>query len=451
MRSTSKELLTLANTPSPASKRPSRGGRLAGTTILRFAHAFESGGGTERYLDDLDSELLARNAMTIVRLHLTRGKSTSLVEEEMGQGRLVRIPLPIIPGEMDHANTDETQFRFRLKRAFRNLVIYNPLVWSAIGAKWTATLRLAHQSGQAIGAGQAAGEVFRAHTINLAMLHFFGGADAEEVIHAAQKFGVPFALLNHYANDRFLHLAIRKHATSANGLAGVNGLALPKYVRKRFVNLSDGIDTEFFQQSKARPLKNPPAQPVILLPARVVREKGQLDLVHAAATLRQAGIECCLAFAGRSDSTDFVSELRQTIARAGLIERVHFLGTLTVEELRDWYAASAIVALPTYHHEGLPRIVLEAQAMKVPVVAYATGGVADGVIEGKTGCLLRTGDKPGLANRLRELLCSPGLRATMGNNGRMAAETHFSLAALAERHEQFYARMISDFAAIGHR
>lgn len=230
-------------------------------------------------------------------------------------------------------------------------------------------------------------------------------------------------------------------------MAGVNGLGLPRYVRNGFTNLSDGIDTGFFCRANARPLENPPAQPVILLPARVVREKGQLDLVHAAALLRRSGVECCLAFAGRVDSSNFVNELRQTIVRTGLTERVRFLGSLGLEDLRDWYAASAVVALPTYHHEGLPRIVLESQAMSVPVVAYSTGGVAEGIASGRTGYLLPTGDIPGLANRLREILASPSLRASLGTCGREAVETRFSLAALADRHERFYSRIIADFNA----
>lgn len=422
-------------------------GTLDGVTILRFAHAFESGGGTERYLDDLDHVLLARNAMTIVRLHLTRRSSGYSSEELIGKGRLVRIALRVLPGNDRHPNGDENQFRFRLKRTLRDWVVYNPLVWPAIGASWIASLRLTHEPGQAVGAGDAAAAVFRNRRVNLAVLHFFGGADAEEVMNEARKVRVPIAIQNHFSNDRFQHLAIRKHAMSADGVAGVNGLELPRYVRNGFMNLSDGIDTEFFRRENARPLENPPSQPVILLPARVVREKGQLDLVHAAALLRRSGVECCLAFAGRADSSSFVNELSQTIASTGLNEHVRFLGDLKLEELRDWYAASAVVGLPTCHHEGLPRIVLEAQSMGVPVVAYNTGGVADGIASGRTGYLLPTGDIPGLANRLREILASASLRAHMGTCGREAAVTRFSLAALAGRHEQFYLRIISDFAA----
>jgi glycosyltransferase involved in cell wall biosynthesis len=421
-------------------------GPLAGLTILRFAHSYESGGGTERYLDDLDHALLERNAMTVVRLHLTRNPSDNRPNETaIGQGRLIRIPLPIIPGNSAPSSSDEDSFRFRLKQWARDWILYNPAVWRARGARWTTALQLPREPGQAAAAGPAAAAAMRDHRVDLVMLHFFGGADADDVLCEARKAGVPFAVLNHYSNDRFLHLAIRKHAMLANGVSGVNGLGLPRYVRDGFANLSDGIDTEFFRRENARPLANPPPGPIILLPARVIREKGQMDLVRAVVSLRQSGLACAIAFAGRVDSSGFVDELKAEIARAGMTGCVHFLGNLTVEELRDWYAASTIVAFPTYHHEGLGRVIVEAEAMSTPVIAYATGGVPEAFIPGKTGHLLATGDVRGLAVKLRELLSSPATCAGMGSKGRADAEERFSLTALADRHERFYLRVITDF------
>jgi len=421
-------------------------GPLDGLAILRFAHAFESGGGTERYLDDLNRALLARNAMTIIQIQLTRNPTAGgPIEIPSGKGRLILIPLTISTGNEGQSSADEHTLRYLLKQWFRDFVIYNPLIWRLGTARWTASYRLKYRPGQAVGAGPAAAEMLRSHQVDLVMLHFFGGADADDVITAARLAAVPYTVLNHYSNDRFLHLAIRKHAMLANGVAGVNSLGLPRHVRNGFANLSDGIDTDFFRCELARPLENPPSEPILLLPARIVREKGQLDLVRAAVSLHKAGIPCCVAFAGRSDSSGFIDELRSEIHQAGMAAYVHFLGSLNLEQLRDWYAASSIVVLPTYHHEGLPRVILEAQAMGRPVVAYAMGGMEEGVASGKTGYLLRPGDYSGLAGRLRELLLSPSLREVMGACGRKEAEARFSLTALADRHERFYAQVIAGF------
>jgi glycosyltransferase involved in cell wall biosynthesis len=418
-------------------------GELDGRTILRFAHAYETGGGTERYLDDLDNSLLQRHALTIYRLHLTKRIPTPAREVRIvGRGRLIVVPLPILPGTHSAPTDHALSPKAHAKKAFRDLVLYNPIVWRLVGAKWTARRRLKPEPGQAIGAGETAEGIMQETPVDLVMLHFFGGADAEEIIDVARQRTVPVALLNHFANDRYTHLAIRKHVMSAQAVAGVNGLDVPRYAQAKFTNLSDGVDTEFFQAAKAQSLNNRPAQPIILLPARVIREKGQLDLVRAAAEVRRTGVDCCVAFAGRVDSSGFVDELKAEILRHDMTDRAHFLGVLGLEELRDWYAASTVVALPTYHHEGLPRVILEAQAMSRPVLAYTMGGVADGIQDTKTGYLFAPGDLSGLAARLRDLLTSPALASAMGSNGRAVAEKQFSLDRLAERHGQFYRGVI---------
>jgi glycosyltransferase involved in cell wall biosynthesis len=132
----------------------------------------------------------------------------------------------------------------------------------------------------------------------------------------------------------------------------------------------------------------------------------------------------------------------QEIEKLHMRAHVRLLGDLSVEQLRDWYAASAVVALPTYHHEGLGRVLIEAQAMGTPVVAYATGGVPEAIIQGKTGFLAPTGDLACFTDRLRELLLSPSLRASMSACGRNMVETSFSLASVADRHERYYKRVI---------
>jgi glycosyltransferase involved in cell wall biosynthesis len=271
------------------------------------------------------------------------------------------------------------------------------------------------------------------------------------VLEESSSKGIPAILVHHYSNDRLLHLANRKHIMQADAVAGVNEMDVPRFLKGRFTNVSDGIDTDFFRRQNARPLKEAPRMPTILMPARLTREKGQLDLARAVKSLRDAGIQCGIAFAGRVDGSDFVAELRREIANAQMTESVQFLGPLGLEELRDWYAASAVLAFPTYHHEGLPRIVIEAQAMGLPVVAYESGGIAEGIISGKTGYLVRAGDIAGMAQRLKEILLSPALRAEMGRQGRTVVEEKFNLSSFAERHERLYLRVIAERrAAAGH-
>jgi glycosyltransferase involved in cell wall biosynthesis len=419
-----------------------KAGALDGATVLRFAHAFESGGGTERYLDDLDRTLLERNAMTIIRVTLASDRS-KLSERTipMGRGFLALAPVALPEGESLQLASDHEASGRDWKRVIRDSLLYNELVWRLFTGPVLMGRKIARSCGQAVGAGAKVADLLKRFPIDLIVLHFIGGADTEEIIEQARLAGVPFAVINHYSNDRFLHLSIRKHTMLAEAVGGVNGLGLPEYVRQRFQNLSDGVDLEFFRREKACPLANPSSSPVILLPARIVRPKGQLDLVQAAAKLRKTRVDFKLVFAGRTDSENFVAELRREINASGLSDRVEFVGDLSVEQLRDWYAASAVVAFPTYHHEGLGRVTVEAQAMKTPPVAYATGGVPEGLVHGETGYLVDTGDISGLAARLDQLLGRPELRRSMGESGRRFVEQRFSLEALALRHESLYLKL----------
>jgi len=398
----------------------------------------------ERYLDDLDRSLLARSAATIVRLYVGSGsRSLAPHTETIGLGSLVKVPLALPTGENLQTPSESKRPGIPWKRLVRDRILYNPLIWHLLIKWWLASRRIPRRPGQLVGAGRTVAELMRQHHVDLIMLHFFGTADADEIVLEARQSGTPFALLNHYSNDQFLNLSVRKHTMLASGIAGVNGLGLPKFVRRDFCNLSDGIDVDFFRPSMARPPSGAPALPLVLLPARVVRTKGHLDLVKAAAALGRDGIAFAIGFAGRADSPSFTDELRRAIIQFGLVNHVQFLGELSVERLRDWYGASALVALPTYHHEGLGRVSLEAQAMQLPIIAYATGGVAEGIISGQTGYLVKTGDTEGLSLRLRELLVDAPKRKAMGRAGRQWVEERFSLGALAHRHEQFYLRVIA--------
>ena len=413
-------------------------GQLDGLTILRFVHAFETGGGMERLVDDLDRTLLRRNAVTIVRMHLARDSAAAQRSElQFGRGRLVRVALPTTPGlEANYA--DDPIHRFDWRMTLRRAVFHQPLVWRLIVRPWVRRRRLAPRPGEMIGAGTVFARLAEEFRFDLCVMHFFGSADADEVIREAQRRQLPVALSNHYANDRFLHLAIRPHVLSATRVAGVNGLQVPAFLKPGFADLADGIDLDFFHPRHVRPLADPSGHPILFLPARVLRAKGHWDVVQCARRLHDDNLPVTVVFAGRADSGTFVPELRREVDRLGLSAHVRFLGPQNPEQLRDWYHASAATVFPTYHHEGLGRITIESQAMGTPPVAYATGGVADGIRDGETGFLVPTGKVAALTERVARLLRDRPLRDRMARAGRAFVEGKYSLPAFAGRHEEFY-------------
>jgi glycosyltransferase involved in cell wall biosynthesis len=430
--------------PEPADRFPnSSPGSLDGTSLFRFAHAFETGGGVERILEDLDTGLLERHALKIVRLHLAAadGKAESRTLR-VGRGTLVLHPVRLPPGGKEQMAEVAAETTSPGRAWLRRRVFGQPLLWRLLFGPYARHRRLAPRAGEIQQAGEHFRLLHREHRFDLCLLHFFGGADADEIITAARATGVPIGLINHFANDRLLHLAIRRHEEVADGIGSVTGQDIPVHLRDRLVNLGDGIDLSCFDPAVTRPPLDLPSDPVLFLPARLLRTKGQLDLVRAARLLRDQGLPVSVAFAGREDSREFVTELRREVSRLQLEPHVRFLGQLSAQEIRGWFQASFATVFPTYHPEGLPRVTLESLAMHSPVVAYATGGIAEGVEHGQTGFLVPTGDLTGLVANVARLLREPGLREKMGRAGRRKIEAHFTVNAMCGRHEAFYRSML---------
>jgi glycosyltransferase involved in cell wall biosynthesis len=430
--------------PEPANRfQPPSPGSLDGLSVFRFAHAFETGGGVERILEDLDTGLLERHALRIVRLHLAaadgRAEPRTL---RVGRGTLVLHPVRLPPGATERMAEEAVETTSPSRAWLRRQVFGQTFLWRSVFGPYARRRRLSPRAGEIERAGEHFQTLHRVYRFDLCLLHFFGGADADEIVQSARASGVPVGLINHFANDRFLHLAIRRHEELADGIGSVTGQDVPAHLHGRLVNLGDGIDLNCFDPAAARPPRDLPATPVLFLPARLLRTKGQLDLVRVARNLHDLGLPVTVAFAGREDSQAFVAELRREIIRLQLEPHVRFLGQLSAQEIRGWFQASLATVFPTYHPEGLPRITLESQAMQAPVVAYATGGIAEGIDHGQTGFLVPTGDLNGLVSHVARLIREPGLRDRMGRAGRKRVEDRFTVRAMCNRHEEFYRSLL---------
>lgn len=274
-------------------------GALDGRVIIRFAHAYKSGGGVERYLDDLDSVLLRRNAMTIIRLFIGEAGAMDRSSNTIGRGVLIKLPLPLRPYARGTQIGVHEVKGIQWRILFRHWILYNPAVWRVFTKYFLRELPIKCRPGEVGEAGSTVQRLLTEQKIDLAVLHFFGGADADEIAQRMIEARVPYAVLNHFSNDRFLSLSMRKHAHYASGIASVSDVAVPRYLRNTLINLSDGIDTEFFDPAKGNVPPNNLKYPLILLPARIVRAKGHLDLIEAAALLTQKGFRVEIGFAGQ--------------------------------------------------------------------------------------------------------------------------------------------------------
>jgi len=416
---------------------------LDGLTILRFTKAYKQGAGIEEHLTSLDSELLTRNSLKIIRMFLEDNPiNIETTAQEVGRGSLISVPMHITQGTTNNsahkASCAKLAYYFA-KKTVRELVIYNPILYhTAFRAVLKACYRPRPGPLRILNAGNKVRELHRKYAVDLILLHHLGSGDCWEVIQEAIRLGIPCAFVNHFSNDTLSSFSVREQINEVAGVAGVTGIGVPRWLKNRFYYVGNGVDLNFYDPVKASLAGIRTDIPIVILPARITPIKGQADLIKAYGKLRIEGLRAKIVLIGRIESGEYEKELRKLANDNHVADDVQFVGQLQKERLRDWYAASSVMAFPTYHQEGLPRILMESQAMKVPPVAYIIGGVSEGVIDGKTGFLVRKGDIKTFTEKVRELLTNEELRRKMGEEGRKFVKKRFSLEALAERHERFY-------------
>lgn len=433
-----KELETIDNYQFAGQDHPA--GCLDGVTILRYAHIERdrASGGVEQYLRHLHRGLLQKHRMTILQMHLTKDSTNKDIErEDVGVGRIFWIPVPVLQGEWPIASVPK-RLRYILDQSLRRRQegrSEEPLSVADVFRQYGCHLRHA----TAVLSNHLS-NALRDYRVDLLMMHWLN-YDSDALIAQALDRDIPFAFINHFDNSRLALPQNRKWIAHASAIGTVSSRGIPAELRDRCVALSDAVDTEFFAPEKASrvPVSDPP---MILLPARIDTTKGHDDLLEIARILIARGAKFSVRFVGAVECEPLYRKLRRRIAALGLEGQIDFLGERSAEEIRDLYAASTIVALPS-HSEGLGRVLLEAQAMKKPVVAYDCGGVSEAIVPNETGLLLDKGNLQGFADKLNFFLDNESERLSYGERGRAFVCRRFSIPALVQRHETFYMKALA--------
>jgi len=130
----------------------------------------------------------------------------------------------------------------------------------------------------------------------------------------------------------------------------------------------------------------------------------------------------------------------------GLKENVVFAGLVPPEKVP---ALTGIMDILVHlsRREGLARAIPQAAASGKPVVAYDCDGASEGCVQGETGYLVSPGDLLSLKRHLVNLASDPALRSTMGQRGRVLAQSRFAVETMVERLHALY----SDLYAGCHR
>ena len=169
--------------------------KLDGLTILRFAHAFPSGAGIERYIDDLDSQLLNRNNVTI-RMYLSNDFHNDTKQvERVAKGILVKIPLNVGNTTTKNNPNDqkrEKRFSVYTKEIFRDWIVYYPFLHKMIFEKILKKRTFISRGIVALNAREEAVKVFNEYNVDLVAMHYLGGPDSAAIIDETMKRKIPY-------------------------------------------------------------------------------------------------------------------------------------------------------------------------------------------------------------------------------------------------------------------
>ena len=163
--------------------------------------------------------------------------------------------------------------------------------------------------------------------------------------------------------------------------------------------------------------------PVIALPGRLTRWKGQALLIEALAQFRDVPWQA-LFIGGADKKTAYLEELKSMVDLFGISERVHFVGDQS--EIALYYLLSDLVVSASTEPEAFGRVAVEAQAMGRPIVASAHGGSLETVVDGETGWLFKNRDAADLAKTLRKALSGADLKK-IGTNGRRWVAANYTI------------------------
>ncbi|HLQ38743.1 MAG TPA: glycosyltransferase family 4 protein [Planctomycetota bacterium] len=183
----------------------------------------------------------------------------------------------------------------------------------------------------------------------------------------------------------------------------------------------------------------PAAATVVTMVGRVTRSKGVLEFMAAADAVRARAGPVRFLLVGPADE-DVLDRLTPA-ELAALRRSVIWPGPR--RDVPAVLAISDVFVLPSAYREGIPRVLLEAAAMGLPLVTTDSPGCNEVVVDGSNGALVAIGDVPALTRAIERLVEQPQLRRSWGAASRERAVTRFDLRIVAEQTRQVYAELLA--------
>jgi glycosyltransferase involved in cell wall biosynthesis len=195
-----------------------------------------------------------------------------------------------------------------------------------------------------------------------------------------------------------------------------------------------GVDLSQFSMSRENE-----QVPLVVLPARMLWDKGVGEFVAAAQKLHTMGIKARFALVGGIDPSNPKSVPAKKLADWAREGDVEWWGSR--QDMSNIFRSAHIICLPSYR-EGVPKVLLEALSSGRAIVATDVPGCREVVIDGENGLLVPARQSEPLAQALEILINQEQLRHSMGERGRQMAEAEFSIEQVIAQHMSIYRKAL---------
>lgn len=274
-------------------------------------------------------------------------------------------------------------------------------------------------------------------------IHAHFGDNSTEVVMLAKILGGPsYSFTVHrteFDRPEFLKLGEKiRHASFV--------VAISSFARSQLYRWADYADwpkiqvvhcglEQTFHDVQAVPI---PAAPRVVCIGRLCEEKGQMLLVDAISRLVHKGISIELVLAGDGDMRP---ELESQILQHELQHNVRITGWISSAQVREELLAARALVLPSFS-EGLPVVIMEAMALRRPILTTYVAGIPELVRPGVDGWLFPAGDVNGLVKVLEEFLATPAdTLEKMGESARLRVLERHSVDTEAKKLAQLFRSM----------
>lgn len=227
-------------------------------------------------------------------------------------------------------------------------------------------------------------------------------------------------------------LAIVQHETDRQRLDGINARA----TRGTRCIPGSGVDLDAFDPSAPQD-----TTPLVVLPARMLRTKGVEVFAEAGRILQSRGVNVRCALVGQVDAgnPDGLDEAAlRALEDQGGVEWWGF-----ADDMPAVLGRAAIVCLPSFYGEGIPKTLIDAAAAGRAVVTTDWPGCRDAVVPNESALLVPPRDATALADALEVLIANPDRRQVMGRRGRQLAEERYGIDSVVAAHLAVYRELCS--------